>query len=279
MALGRSHCRRSCRERARSLGAGVVVIGRSGSGYIEPHRLQQAYSARHCASSRSIGVQPAMDRRAAVGDGFQQPSTRMRLVRCTFCSGRRRGPSRWPVNQSSPPQSKMGITHPKYRMRSCRAVTPRILFPKRLSATRALCALFAIRAACSVQSSLGSNQSPNHRRGRDGLTTKSFPGPRALQRAIGVLHMRPDWVDRVKCIHSVLEESRESPRLLRCVARRSYDCSRHATLAKTEGLDVTSRWSSTYALIAASSGPRHVSADDAKSSARIGEHGDPCGIP
>ena len=94
-----------------------------------------------------MGVHPAREWRVAVGDGFQQPSTLSRLARSTFCIGWSLGPSRWPLNHSSAPQDRMGTMHPRYRIRSCLAVTPRMLFPNKPRAIRALWAFVAMRTA------------------------------------------------------------------------------------------------------------------------------------
>ena len=159
-----------------------------------------------------MGVHPAIEWREAVGDGFQQPSTLSKPACSTLCRGWSRGPSRWPVNQSSEPQDRMGTMHPRYRIRSCLAVTPRMLFPRRPRAMRALWALVAMRTACSVHRSLESNHSPSHRRGLEGMTVKFRPGPRASFRMMLVEQMAVALRDLVKCIHSVLAESSERPR-------------------------------------------------------------------
>ena len=109
------------------------------------------------------------------------------------------------------------MMHPRCSMHSCLAVTPLMLFPSRLRATSALWALFAIRTACSVQSNLGSNHNPSHRSGREGITVKSRPGPNASFRTILVLQIRPAAVERVKCMHSVLAESKDRPMFARCL--------------------------------------------------------------
>ena len=74
-----------------------------------------------------------------------------------------------------------------------------------------------------------------------GVAVKCCPGPRALYRVMGVVHMRLASLEQEKCMTSVLAESRDRPSEARWVASLSYPHCSLTVLARTEGLEHPSR--------------------------------------
>ena len=112
-SAGRSHCILTSKLLWEVSGRGTASVGKSGRGYMDPHLLLQAYSLRLWAMRMWTGVQPARAYSWAVGEDLQQPRTLRRPARSTFWRRHRRAPSLCPRYQSSAPQVRIGMMHPR----------------------------------------------------------------------------------------------------------------------------------------------------------------------